>query len=103
MISERDDSGEPAPTRRRRWTIAEKIRIVRQTFQPGMPIGRVARIHGVAHRLLRRWRRLFRQGALLRDAAELRCATCGAPLAESARADAKFCSPKCRQKAYRAR
>ena len=34
--------------RRRRWTAAEKVRIVEETFEPGMTVSLVARRHGVA-------------------------------------------------------
>jgi hypothetical protein len=33
--------------RRRRWTAAEKVRIVEETFEPGMMVSLVARRHGV--------------------------------------------------------
>jgi len=34
--------------RRRRWTASEKVRIVEETFEPGMTVSLVARRHGVA-------------------------------------------------------
>src|ERR1044072_5556332 len=34
--------------RRRRWTAAEKVRMVEETFEPGMTVSLVARRHGVA-------------------------------------------------------
>ena len=34
--------------RRRRWTASEKVRIVEETFEPGMRVSLVARRHGVA-------------------------------------------------------
>src|SRR5262245_60628972 len=34
--------------RRRRWTASEKVRMVEETFEPGMTVSLVARRHGVA-------------------------------------------------------
>jgi transposase len=34
--------------RRGRWTASEKVRIVEETFEPGMTVSLVARRHGVA-------------------------------------------------------
>jgi transposase len=34
--------------RRRRWTASEKVRIVEETFEPGMTVSLVARRHSVA-------------------------------------------------------
>jgi transposase len=34
--------------RRRRWTASVKVRIVEETFEPGMMVSLVARRHGVA-------------------------------------------------------
>src|SRR5437762_14064507 len=50
--------------RRRRWTAPEKVRIVEETFEPGMTVSLVARRHGVAPNQLFAWRRLVAQGAL---------------------------------------
>jgi len=50
--------------RRRRWSVAEKVRLVEQTYQPGMSVSLVARRHGVAANLLFRWRKLMREGGL---------------------------------------
>jgi transposase len=44
--------------RRRRWAASEKVRMVEETFEPGMTVGLVARRHGVAPR------RLVAQGSL---------------------------------------
>ena len=41
--------------RRRRWTAAEKVRIVEETFEPGMTVSLVARRHGVAPTQLFTW------------------------------------------------
>ena len=41
--------------RRRRWTASEKVRIVEETFEPGMTVSLVARRHGVAPNQLFTW------------------------------------------------
>ena len=56
--------------RRRRWTAAEKVRLVEQTFAPGMTVSLVARQHGIAPNQLFTWRRLAAQGALTATGAE---------------------------------
>jgi transposase len=48
--------------RRRHWTVSEKVRMVEETFEPGMRVSLVARRHGVAP--LFTWRRLVAQGSL---------------------------------------
>ena len=50
--------------RRRRWTAPEKVRMVEETFEPGMTVSLVARRHGVAPNQLFTWRRLVTQGSL---------------------------------------
>src|ERR1700745_2837673 len=50
--------------RRRRWTASEKVRMVEETFEPGMTVSLVARRHGVAPNQLFTWRRLVAQGSL---------------------------------------
>ena len=50
--------------RRRRWSVAEKIRIVQECEQPGMSVSYVARKHDIAPNMLFRWRRLMREGGL---------------------------------------
>jgi transposase len=50
--------------RRRRWTALEKVRMVEETFEPGMTVSLVARQHGVAPNQLFTWRRLVTQGSL---------------------------------------
>jgi len=47
---------------RRRWTAAEKARMVEESLQPGMNVSYVARRHGVAPNLLFRWRKLMADG-----------------------------------------
>jgi len=48
---------------RRRWTAAEKARMVEESSQPGMNVSYVARRHGVAPNLLFRWRKLMADDA----------------------------------------
>ena len=36
------------PERRRRWTAAEKVAIVNETYEPGVTVSLVARRHGIA-------------------------------------------------------
>src|SRR4029434_2819591 len=50
--------------RRRRWTAPEKVRMVKETFEPGVTVSLVARRHGVAPNQLFSWRRLVAQGSL---------------------------------------
>ncbi len=47
---------------RRRWTLAEKLRIVEESSQPGMSVSFVARKYGIAPNLLFRWRKLMSEG-----------------------------------------
>ena len=56
--------------RRRRWTAAEKMQLVEQTFAPGMTVSLVARQNGIAPNQLFTWRRLAAQGALTATGAE---------------------------------
>ena len=51
--------------RRRRWSAAEKLRIVEETLQAGESISAVARRNGVAPNLLYRWRRLMTEGGAI--------------------------------------
>ena len=48
--------------RRRRWSAAEKLRIVEETLEDGTSLSVVARRNGVAPNLLYRWRRLMLEG-----------------------------------------
>jgi len=52
------------PERRRRYSVAEKVRLVEATYEPGMSVSYVARVHDVAPNLLFKWRKLYREGAL---------------------------------------
>ncbi|HTO63595.1 MAG TPA: transposase [Bradyrhizobium sp.] len=51
------------PERRRRWTTAEKHRIVEESLAPGASVIEVARRHDVHPNLLTVWRRQARTGA----------------------------------------
>ena len=50
------------PERRRRWTTAEKLRIVEESLAPGASVVEVARRHDVHPNLLTVWRRQARTG-----------------------------------------
>jgi transposase len=52
------------PERRRRWTTAEKLRIVEESLAPATSVVEVARRHDVHPNLLTVWRRQARTGAL---------------------------------------
>lgn len=56
--------------RRRRWSAAEKVRMVEETYEPGITVSEVARRHGVAPNRLFTWGRLASQGALTRAGAQ---------------------------------
>jgi transposase len=58
------------PQRRRRWTAAEKLSIVQETYEPDATVSLVARRHGVAPNQLFRWRKLAAQGALAATSAQ---------------------------------
>jgi len=46
------------------WSAEEKVRIVQETYAPGMSVSLVARQHGVAPNQVFTWRRLYAEGAL---------------------------------------
>jgi len=50
----------PGPERRRRWTSAEKARIVEESLVPGTSVAEVARRHDIHPNLLHLWRRQAR-------------------------------------------
>ena len=50
--------------RRRRWTPEEKVRIVEETYMPGMSVSLVGRRHGISGSQIFTWRRLMAQVAL---------------------------------------
>lgn len=47
---------------RRRWPLAEKLRIVEEASRPGLSVSYVARKYGLAPNLLFRWRKLMSEG-----------------------------------------
>jgi transposase len=51
--------------RRRRWTDAQKVCIVEESFGPRGSIAETARRHDIGRTLLVRWRRQYRKGELL--------------------------------------
>ena len=55
--------------RRRRWTAAEKMAMVRETLEPGVSVSLVARRHGVNPNQLFHWRKLYQTGSLMSVAA----------------------------------
>ena len=56
------------PERRRRWTAAEKARIVDESLAGDASVAEVARRHDVHRNLLDAWRRQARAGTLVREA-----------------------------------
>lgn len=50
--------------RRRRWSVAEKVRITEESFSGPRLVSVTARRNGVSRSLLSAWRRLHRQGLL---------------------------------------
>jgi len=56
--------------RRRRWSAADKLRIVEETMYDGESISSVARRNGVAPNLLYRWRKLMLEGGSIAVAAD---------------------------------
>jgi transposase len=65
------------PERRRRWTTAEKLRLVEETLAPGAKTAEVARRHDIHPHLLHCWRRQAQQGVLT-DGTEANPAPAGA-------------------------
>jgi transposase-like protein len=55
--------------RRWRWSVAEKIRLVEDTLQPGMSVSFVARKHGISPNLLFKWKQRMAAGG--REAARV--------------------------------
>ncbi len=58
------------PERRRRWSTAEKLAIIQETYEPDATVSIVARRHGIQPNQLFTWRKLANQGALTATAAE---------------------------------
>ena len=50
--------------RRRRWSVAEKLRLVEEASRSDGSVSAVAQRHGVCRSLLFTWRRPYREGAL---------------------------------------
>ena len=50
--------------RRRRWSEAEKQRIIEESFSGRRLVSATARAHGISRSLLTTWRRLYRKGRL---------------------------------------
>ncbi len=55
---------------RRRYSIAEKLRILEETRRPGASVADVARTHGINHNVVFGWRRLAQRGLLRVESAE---------------------------------
>ena len=51
--------------RRRRWSVADKLRILAECDAPGVQVAEVAARHGVYRSLVFQWRRQARDGTLL--------------------------------------
>ncbi|WP_322886824.1 IS3 family transposase (plasmid) [Sinorhizobium medicae] len=58
------------PERRRRWSTAEKLAIIHETYEADATVSIVARRHGIQPNQLFAWRKLASQGALTATAAE---------------------------------
>lgn len=54
----------PKAPKRRQYSIAEKRRIVEESFQVGSSVARVARAHGINANQVFSWRRLYQRGRL---------------------------------------
>ena len=50
--------------RRRRWSVEEKLAMVRKSFEPGYSVSLVARQHGINPNQLFHWRKLYQDGSL---------------------------------------
>lgn len=50
--------------RRRRWSVEEKLAMVRESFEPGHSVSLVARQHGINPNQLFHWRKLYQDGSL---------------------------------------
>lgn len=58
------------PQRRRRWSPAEKLAMVEETYDPGVTVSLVARRNGIQPNQLFAWRKLAAQGALTATSAQ---------------------------------
>ena len=52
------------PERRRRWSVDEKLALVRESFEAGKTVSMVARQHGLNPNQLFYWRKLYQDGSL---------------------------------------
>ena len=52
------------PERRRRWSVEEKLAMVRESFEPGKTVSMVARQHGVNPNQVFQWRKPYQDGSL---------------------------------------
>jgi transposase len=52
------------PERRRRWSLEEKLQMVRESYEPGKSVSMVARCHAVNPNQLFQWRKLHQDGGL---------------------------------------
>lgn len=87
--------------RRRRWSVADKLRIVAEADEPGARVAEVARRHEISRSILWAWRKQARAGRLITsdlpaflpvvvdavNAVDAPIATAGAPPAASVPAD----------------
>jgi transposase len=55
--------------RRRRWSVAEKLRIVEESLAGPRLVAATARRHGISRSLLTRWRRDYREGRIREECA----------------------------------
>jgi transposase len=58
------------PQRRRRWSPAEKLAMIEETYDPGVTVSLMARRHGIQPNQLFAWRKLAAQGALTATSAQ---------------------------------
>lgn len=63
-MNEISPTAEPAPSRRTRYSLEFKQRLVQASFAPGASIARLAREHGLNANQLFNWRYQYRKGQL---------------------------------------
>lgn len=63
-MNEISPTAEPAPSRRTRYSLEFKQRLVQASFAPGASIARLAREHGLNANQLFNWRHQYRKGQL---------------------------------------
>lgn len=64
VIVEPASAEAPVTPKRRQYSVAEKRRIVEESFRPETSVARVARAHGVNANQVFGWRRLYQRGRL---------------------------------------